>query len=274
MSRTLPTDDLDQLVEQARERARRLRQGGAVDADIDERLAEEYAVVTSRPDPSAQARSALERLRASAPPGLAGISLPGRLPGAVAARKLAGRLLRAQLLGIAQQVKDVHSSTVEALAAIIDALSLDRGAMLAEIDALADRIAELERWAARPGHPAVAGGVTRLPASQLAELDEVRGLSLLVIDDDGGAEPDDIASAAHGCLRPGGRLVVHADRADRFRAAAERAGFVRAHIELLQGPEPLTRPADPRLAADLADLYDRVDELSAATGLERVVAVR
>ncbi len=265
--------DLDALVEQARERARRLRASDDVDADIDERLAEEYAVVASRPRGLGGARAAVDELRAAVPPGLEGISLPGRVPGAVATRKAIGRLVRPQLLGVFEQLRDLHDETVRALADLVEVLAALHDETLTAVDALADRIADLERWAALPGAVPLVSGVARLPASRHGELDTLADLSLVVVDDDG-TDPGTVVGAAHRALRAGGRLVVGSDRAEEFRRAALEAGFVRARVETLWGPEPLARPADDELAGALADLYERVDHLAAASGLRRLVAVR
>ncbi len=145
-----PASTPDDLLAEAERRAADLRAGGQLPADIDDRLADDYLRASRRDIERAPLTTAemIESLRSAPSIDMSRVEVVAARPGGATAKRLANRLLRDQLIGLASQTEQARTATIDALDAMLS--EIDRLRRLADnavatADMLAARVTCLER---------------------------------------------------------------------------------------------------------------------------------
>ena len=148
----------DDLLAAAARRADALRASGELPPDIDQRLADDYTRTVRRDtdrsplDPEHDANS----LQSAPAIDVSSIEVVASRPGGAALKRIANRMVRDQLVGLAAQTEQTRQATINdlaALAAEVVCLQQQVDKAAARSDMMAARIAHLERELSRRSQP-------------------------------------------------------------------------------------------------------------------------
>ena len=142
--------DLDDVMEEVLEAARAARESGVYPPGLEEQLQSDFARQLHRPDPRDRVvhlRNLLEEL-SSTRLGREAVPTSSSVPGGSAAHKAVSKAVGRQIDGVYLQLNEYTEHLVELLATVVEGLedpkSHVHSEILYEIDAVQDRVAELQ----------------------------------------------------------------------------------------------------------------------------------
>jgi len=144
----------DELLAEAARLADALRASGELPPDIDQRLADDYTRTVRRDtdrsplDPEHDANS----LQSAPAIDMSSIEVVASRPGGAALKRIANRMVRDQLVGLAAQTEQARQATINDLATLVSEVVRLRRLVddaVASTDMMAARITHLERELAR-----------------------------------------------------------------------------------------------------------------------------